>query len=151
MGITLGDLSPVYGAIKGEGMFGDVLGKKSENEAEAQKAMQAAKEKKAVDEQALAKANAQEFAKQQGGMKKGGSVKTKCYDDGGPVYTEKMGQPPKEPDDASVRKQSKKDQPEQPGSGIRIDKKAKGGMIRSSASRRGDGMASRGKTRGKMC
>jgi hypothetical protein len=27
----------------------------------------------------------------------------------------------------------------------------KGGMIRSSASRRADGMASRGKTRGKMC
>jgi hypothetical protein len=93
----LANLSPVYGALKGEGMFGDVLGKKSENEAEAQKAMQAAQEKKAADEQALAKANAQEWAKRQNGMKKGGMAKS------------------------------------------------------SSASRRADGMASKGKTRGKFC
>jgi len=93
----LANLSPVYGALKGEGMFGDVLGKKSEKEAEAQKAMQAAKEKKAADEQALAQANAQEWAKRQNGMKKGGMTKS------------------------------------------------------SSASRRADGMASKGKTRGKFC
>jgi hypothetical protein len=62
---------------------------------------------------------------------------------GDKVYTADMGQPPKEPDDASVKKQSKKDMPEQLGSGI-VVKKAKGGT----ASSRADGIAQRGKTRG---
>jgi hypothetical protein len=64
------------------------------------------------------------------------------------VYTAEMGQPPKEPDDASAGKTDKKNQPEQPGSGIVVKKMAGGGMT---ASRRADGIASRGKTRGKMC
>jgi hypothetical protein len=135
--------------LNGKGMFGDMLGKKSQMEAEQNAAAASAAEQKAAQEQAASQASAQQWANSRSGMKKGGAVKKMA--DGGPVYTEKMGQPPKEPDDASVRKQSKKDQPEQPGSGIRIDKKAKGGMVGSSASRRGDGMASRGKTRGKMC
>jgi hypothetical protein len=62
------------------------------------------------------------------------------------VWTEKDGQPPKEPDDASAGKVDKKNLPEQLGSGI-IVKKAKGGSV----SARADGIASRGKTRGKMC
>lgn len=60
------------------------------------------------------------------------------------VWTEKDGQPPKEPDDASAGKVDKKNLPEQPGSGIVI-KKAKGGMT---ASARADGCATRGKTKG---
>jgi hypothetical protein len=150
MGIRLEDFVPIAGMLNGKGMFGDMLGKKSQMEAEQNAAAASAAEQKAAQEQAASQASAQQWANSRSGMKKGGSVKTKCYDDGGPVYTEKMGQPPKEPDDASVRKQSKKDQPEQPGSGIRIDKKAKGGVVGSSASRRGDGMASRGKTKGRM-
>ena len=62
------------------------------------------------------------------------------------VYTADQGQPPQEPDDASVTKASKKDQPEQLGSAIRVKKMAKGG----SASARADGCACRGKTRGKI-
>ena len=65
---------------------------------------------------------------------------------GDKVYTADMGQPPKEPDDASVKKQSKKDMPEQLGSAIRVEKKAKGGT----ASARADGIAQRGKTRGTL-
>lgn len=63
---------------------------------------------------------------------------------GGKVYTADMGQPPKEPDSGSAGKQaSKKDQPEQLGSGIIVNK-AKGGT----ASSRADGIAQRGKTKG---
>jgi hypothetical protein len=66
------------------------------------------------------------------------------------VYTATQGQPPKEPDDASAGKAvSKKDQPEQLGSGI-VVKKKKGGKI-SSASSRADGIAHKGHTRGKVC
>lgn len=71
------------------------------------------------------------------------------------VYTQDMGQPPKEPDDASAgRKLSPKEpgMPEQLGSGIMVDgkpmkpaKKMAGG---GSASSRADGCAERGKTRG---
>ena len=61
------------------------------------------------------------------------------------VYTADQGQPPKEPDDASAGKPvAKKDQPEQLGSGIMV-KKAKGGT----ASSRADGIAARGKTKGR--
>ena len=68
---------------------------------------------------------------------------------GDKVWTEKDGQPPKEPDDASAGRKMKKNEPgmpEQPGSGI-IVKKAGGGMT---ASKRADGIAQRGKTRGTM-
>ena len=68
---------------------------------------------------------------------------------------EKNKEAPKEPDDASSVRKFKKNEPgmpEQPGSAIRVDgkpvkKMAKGG----SASSRADGIAQRGKTRGKMC
>jgi hypothetical protein len=68
----------------------------------------------------------------------------------GKVWTEKDGQPPKEPDDASAGKTDKKNLPEQPGSGILVDgkplKRAKGGSV----SARADGCCTKGKTRGKM-
>jgi hypothetical protein len=106
------------------------------------------------------------------------------------VYTQDMGQPPQEPDGASV---GRKYVPEQLGSGIKVEKLpykfskdatmddvmgkkkrstpkefrelpykagsgkdikkqelAKGGSV-SSASKRADGIAQKGKTRGKMC
>jgi hypothetical protein len=74
------------------------------------------------------------------------------------VYTEEMGQPPQDIDGKSAGRKIKKTEPnlpEQPGSGIRVDGKplvpekklAKGG----SASSRADGIATKGKTRGKMC
>jgi len=90
----MGVVSPAYGALKGEGVFGDMLGKKSEKADEAQKAMQAAQDQKSAQDQATAQANARQWANSRTGMKKGGSV---------------------------------------------------------SASSRADGIASRGKTRGKMC
>jgi hypothetical protein len=62
------------------------------------------------------------------------------------VYTEDMGQPPQDIDGASAGKTSKKDQPEQPGSGIKVKKMAKGGSV----SARADGCCTKGKTRGKM-
>ena len=61
------------------------------------------------------------------------------------VYTADMGQPPQDVDGASVKKQAKKDQPEQLGEGI-VVKKAKGGSV----SARADGCCTKGKTRGKM-
>ena len=74
------------------------------------------------------------------------------------VYTEKMGQPPQDIDGKSAGKVDKKDAPEQPGSGILVDgkplndikpvKKANGGSV--SASRRADGIATKGKTKGTM-
>lgn len=107
--------------------------------------------KAAEEAKALQAAKAARYAQASGqGMKKGGAVKSKRYDAGGSVYTEKMGKPPQDVDGASVRKQSKRDQPEQLGEGIRVEKKAKGGMTGSSASKRADGCACRGKTRGKM-
>lgn len=68
---------------------------------------------------------------------------------GDKVYTADMGQPPKEPDDASANRPVRKGDkgaPEQLGSAIRVEKKAKGGT----ASARADGIAQRGKTRGTM-
>jgi hypothetical protein len=50
------------------------------------------------------------------------------------IYTEGMGKPPQDIDGGSVKK--------------KVVKKAGGGMT---ASKRGDGIAQRGKTRGKMC
>lgn len=147
----LANLSPIYGALKGEGMFGDVFGKKSDREDAAQKAMKDAADQKAAQELAANQASAREFVKNQSSMKKGGAVKK--MNDGGPVYTEKMGKPPQDIDGKSAGKVDKKDAPEQPGSGIRVDgkplKRASGGSV--SASSRADGIASKGKTRGKMC
>ena len=147
MGIKIEDLVPVLGMMNGKGWAGDMFGKKSKMEAEQAAQAKAAADQKAAQEQAAAQARAQQWANRPA-MKKGGAVKKA---DGGSVYTEKMGKPPQDVDGASVRKQSKRDQPEQLGEGIRVEKKAKGGMTGSSASRRADGMASRGKTRGKMC
>ena len=73
-----------------------------------------------------------------------------------PTPAPKKIQVPQDIDGASAGRKFKKSEPnlpEQPGEGIRVDdkpvKKAGGGSV--SASRRADGMASRGKTRGKMC
>jgi hypothetical protein len=52
------------------------------------------------------------------------------------IYTEDMGKPPQDIDSASAPVKKK------------VVKKAGGGMT---ASKRGDGIAERGKTRGKMC
>jgi hypothetical protein len=73
------------------------------------------------------------------------------------VYTQEMGQPPKEPDSASAGRKFDKNEPnvpEQPGSRIRVDgkpvkpekKMASGG----SASSRADGCATKGKTKGRF-
>ena len=78
MASLLANLSPAYSAIKGEGVFGDVFGKKSQKE----KAMQAVQEQKAAQEQAAAKANAQQWANSRTGMKKGGSVSASSRADG---------------------------------------------------------------------
>lgn len=64
------------------------------------------------------------------------------------IYTADMGQPPMDPEMAPRNpKPSKKGMPEQLGEGIKVDKKAKGGMT---ASARADGIAQRGKTKGTM-
>lgn len=64
------------------------------------------------------------------------------------IYTADMGQPPMDPEVAPRNpKPSKKGMPEQLGEGIKVDKKAKGGMT---ASARADGCCIKGKTRGKM-
>lgn len=113
-------------------------------------------EARAAEDEAKKKAAAEAAAQEAGtqakageGMKKGGAVKKKMAD-GGKV--------PQDIDGASATRSPKKGEKpvyEEPGSGIRVDgkplNKAKGGMIGSSASRRADGIASRGKTRGKMC
>ena len=148
MGIRVEDFVPIMGMMNGKGMFGDMLGKKSENEAKEQAAAKAAADQKAAQEQAAAQANAQQWANSRTTMKKGGMAKKMA--DGGKV--------PQDVDGASATRSPKKGEKpvyEEPGSGIRVDgkplNKAKGGMVGSSASRRADGMASRGKTRGKMC
>ncbi len=65
-------------------------------------------------------------------------------------------QVPQDTDGASATRSPKKGEKpiyEEPGSGILVDgkplKRASGGSV--SASRRADGIASKGKTRGKMC
>jgi membrane protein involved in colicin uptake len=81
MGLKLGDLSPVYGAIKGEGMFGDLLGKKSKNEAAAKLAADKAAADEAEAKKAAQSAKNMAVLRSQGmgggmsgGMKKGGKV-----------------------------------------------------------------------------
>lgn len=68
------------------------------------------------------------------------------------VYTQDMGQPPKDIDGASAGRKLKKGEPglpEQPGSAIRVDGKPVKNMAQGgSASSRADGCAQRGKTRG---
>ena len=67
------------------------------------------------------------------------------------VYTQEMGKPPKEPDDASAGRKFKKSEPglpEQPGSAIRVDGKPVKMASGGNASSRADGIAQRGKTRG---
>jgi hypothetical protein len=144
---VLGAVSPVYGAVTGEGAFGDLLGKKSEMKEDEAKKVLAAAEQKVAEQKAASQARAQQAANQ-ARMKKGGSVKKMA--DGGKV--------PQDIDGASATRSPKKGEKptyEEPGSGIRVDgkplNKAKGGMVSSSASRRADGIASKGKTRGKMC
>jgi hypothetical protein len=147
MGIKIEDKVPVLGMMNGKGWAGDMFGKKSKIEAEQAQQAQAAADQKAAQEKAAAQANAQQWANRPA-MKKGGVVKKMA--DGGPVKV------PQDIDGASATRSPKKGEKpvyEEPGSGIRVDgkpiKKAGGGSV--SASRRADGMASRGKTRGKMC
>jgi hypothetical protein len=147
MGIKIEDLVPVLGMMNGKGWAGDMFGKKSQIEEQQNAIAKQAADQKAAQDKAAQEARSSQWANRPA-MKKGGAVKKA---DGGSVYTEKMGKPPQDVDGASVRKSSKRDQPEQLGEGIRTEKKAKGGMTGTSASRRADGMASRGKTRGKMC
>ena len=82
------------------------------------------------------------------------------------VYTAEMGQPPMDPEGAPPTKKpaAKKPAPKKPAprdtvfregmpipqdvDGASVSKKAKGGMTASS---RADGIATKGKTRGKMC
>ena len=71
----LGVVSPAYGALTGEGAFGNLLGKKGEKKDEAQKVLQDAADQKAAQEQEAAAANAQQWVNKQNGMKKGGVVK----------------------------------------------------------------------------
>jgi hypothetical protein len=73
----LAAVSPVYGAVTGEGMFGDLLGKKSEIAAEEAKAAaakaQAEEDKARAEREAQAQADNAAWAK---GMKRGGKVKS---------------------------------------------------------------------------
>lgn len=73
----LANLSPVYGAMTGKGMFGDVLGKKSEQKAADAAAAQAIANQQAAEDKARAEREqqAQNMAvlKSQG-MKRGGKV-----------------------------------------------------------------------------
>lgn len=64
-----------------------------------------------------------------------------------------MTQVPQDIDGASAGRKFKKNEPglpEQPGSGIIVEGKKKGGTVKSSASRRADGIAVKGKTRGRF-
>jgi hypothetical protein len=147
MGIKIEDIVPVLGMMNGKGWAGDMFGKKSKMEAEQAAQAKAASDQKAAQEQAAQQAQAQQWANRPA-MKKGGMAKKMA--DGGKV--------PQDVDGASATRSPKKGEKpvyEEPGSGIRVDgkplNKAKGGMVGSSASRRADGAASRGKTRGKMC
>jgi hypothetical protein len=77
MGLKLGDLSPVYGAVKGEGMFGNLLGKMDDKAS----AVKAAADKAAADEAEAKKAaqtakNTSVLRSQGMGMKKGGAVRS---------------------------------------------------------------------------
>ena len=123
------------------------FGSKTDAEKAKEKTLKDAADQKAAQDQQAAQARAQEWANRST-MKKGGAVKKMA--DGGKV--------PQDVDGASATRSPKKGEKpvyEEPGSGIRVDgkplNKAKGGMVKSSASRRADGMASKGKTRGKMC
>jgi membrane protein involved in colicin uptake len=73
-----GVVSPAYGALTGEGMFGDLLGKKSEMADEAAATAKAAADAQAAEDKARAdrEQQAQNMAvlKSQG-MKRGGKVK----------------------------------------------------------------------------
>ena len=69
----LGSLSPVYGAISGEGMMGKML-----NPEEHARIAKAEQDRQAMmEEQANAERQAQVKAQATGGMKKGGKVKSK--------------------------------------------------------------------------
>lgn len=72
MGFKLGDISPLAGAITGEGMTGKLL-----NPAEAARIAKTEQDRQAAAaEQANADRQSQIAAQYKGGMKKGGSVKS---------------------------------------------------------------------------
>lgn len=148
MGLKIGDVSPVGAAITGEG-FASNLGTLSYMNADRVK-----KEKEAEEAE----------RKKQSGMKKGGKVNK--YAKGGDVQSEssKLDQKNAEMDkaqeegykryqaeqakEAKANADSRKSMPSF-GFG-KPEKKAKGGAIKSSASSRGDGIATKGKTRGRI-
>jgi len=121
------------------------FGGKTDAEKAKEKMLKDAAEQKMLQEKAASAARAQEWANRPA-MKKGGMAK---MSDGGKV--------PQDIDGASATRSPKKGEKptyEEPGSGIRVDgkplNKARGGMVNSSASRRADGCATKGKTRGKV-
>lgn len=145
MGIQLEDLVPGLGMINGKGWAGNVFGKADEIEAEKQKqakAAQDAADQKAAQEKAAAQAQAQQWANRPA-MKKGGVVKKA---EGGKVMSQAEKEAREEMADKKMREKTDKAY-----EASRTTPYKKGGAVKaSSASRRADGIASRGKTRGKL-
>jgi hypothetical protein len=147
MSIKIEDLVPVIGMMNGKGWAGDMFGKKSRNEAAEQAAANAAKaeaDQKAAAEQAAQRAQAAQWANRPA-MKKGGAVKKKMAE-GGKVMSQAEKEAREEMADKKMREKT-----DRAYEASRTTPYKKGGMVGSSASRRADGMASKGKTRGKMC
>jgi hypothetical protein len=116
----LGNLSPAYGAITGEGMFGNIAGVKSEKRAAAN-AVASEEEKKKRDAQYMA------VTGKPAPYKKGGAVKSDLKQDKSMIKS-------------ALHKHEKAMHPGKPMTKLRH-----GG----SASSRADGIAQQGKTRGK--
>ena len=144
MGLKLGDTSPLAAAVTGEGFasnFGTLP-------------YMHAREKKKEEEE----------RKKQSGMKKGGKVNK--YAKGGDVQSEsskldqKNAAMDKEQEEGFKRYQAEQAKEAKANADSRKsmpffnfgkpEKKAKGGAIKSSASSRGDGIATKGKTRGRI-
>ena len=134
----LGNFSPAYGTLTGEGEMGKMAGKGMFGLIPRLIAKGAMKD----EEEEMKRARAEGRAP---AMKKGGNVKH--YRDGG-IYTADMGQPPQDIDGGSAppkkapapkKPEAKKPAPKKP---VDVKKFAKGGSI--------DGCAQRGKTKCKI-
>jgi hypothetical protein len=134
----LGNFSPAYGIMTGEGEMGKMAKKGMMGLLPRMIAKGATKE----EEEEMKRAQAEGRA-----MKKGGKVKG--FRDGG-IYTADMGQPPQDIDGGSAPRKApskpkapaKPKAPPKPVKPMEM-KKAKGGSI--------DGIAQRGKTNCKIC
>jgi hypothetical protein len=134
----LGNFSPAYGIMTGEGEMGKMAKKGMMGILPRMIAKGATKE----EEEEMKRAQAEGRA-----MKKGGKVKG--FRDGG-IYTADMGQPPQDIDGGSAPRKAptkpkapaKPKAPPKPVKPMEM-KKAKGGSI--------DGIAQRGKTNCKIC